>query len=300
MCPSVPLERDQRAHRHVDLAQLVGAAAVGQFDRLAERDPAGKIGWGAGNQLVRTRAAYARAGYVTLVPDIASDFKTSSFEGYRHSAPHGRDIGALIKHLRGLKAPVVLVATSRGAVSAGAALANTSGAERPDALVLTAAMLVSVGEKAPHFQMAIGHDPRRAQLPLLVVGHKKDGCMFTRPSTIDQFKAWHGGTLDVVLLDGPEGTGAACGAGSAHGFVDIDDEVVTTVTRWIVAQNLSGRLILQVGVRHEAEGLPSLLRADRRRAWRYGISRRRASDDLSATDAVHLRVLLRTRSKPDL
>jgi hypothetical protein len=204
-------------------------------------DPAGKIGWGAGNQLVRTRAAYARAGYVTLVPDIAPDFKTSSFEGYRYSAPHGRDIGALIKHLRGIKAPVVLVATSRGAVSAGAALANTSGAERPDALVLTAAMLVSVGEKAPHFQMAIGHDPRRAQLPLLVVGHKKDGCKFTRPSTIDQFKAWHGGTVDVVLLDGPEGTGDPCGVGSAHSFVDIDDEVVTIVTRWIAAQNLFAR-----------------------------------------------------------
>jgi hypothetical protein len=51
---------------------------------------------------------------------------------------------------------------------------------------------------------------------------------------------WHGGTVDVVLLDGPEGTGDVCGVGSAHGFVDIDDEVVTTVTRWIAAQNLSG------------------------------------------------------------
>jgi hypothetical protein len=206
-------------------------------------DPAGKIGWGAGNQLVRTRAAYARAGYVTLVPDIAPDLKTDNgvVDGYRYSARHGRDIGALIKHLRGIKAPVVLVATSRGAVSAGAALAITSGAERPDAVVLTAAMLASVGEKAPHFQMAIGHDPRRARLPLLVVGHQKDGCKFTRPSTIDQFKAWHGGTVDVVMLDGPEGVGDPCEARSAHGFAEIDDTVVTTVTRWIGAQKLSVR-----------------------------------------------------------
>src|SRR5262245_47710656 len=35
----------------------------------------GKIGWGAGNQLVRTRAGYAEAGFVTLVPDIAPDLK---------------------------------------------------------------------------------------------------------------------------------------------------------------------------------------------------------------------------------
>ena len=33
----------------------------------------GSIGWGAGNQLVRTRAAYSKAGFATPVPDIAPD-----------------------------------------------------------------------------------------------------------------------------------------------------------------------------------------------------------------------------------
>jgi hypothetical protein len=180
---------------------------------------------------------------VTLVPDIAPDFKTNSgvVQGYRYSAPHGRDIGALVQHLRGIKAPVVLVATSRGAVSAGVALANTTGTARPDALVMTAAMLVPVGERAPSFQMAIGHDPLRAQLPLLVVGHKKDSCRFTSPPTIDKFKAWHGGKIDIVMLDGPAGTGDPCDAYSAHGFAGIDNEVVATITRWIANQNLSAR-----------------------------------------------------------
>jgi hypothetical protein len=31
----------------------------------------GAIGWGADNQLVRTRSAYAKAQFATLVPDIA-------------------------------------------------------------------------------------------------------------------------------------------------------------------------------------------------------------------------------------
>ena len=154
---------------------------------------------------------------------------------YRYGAPHGRDIGALVQHLRGLKPPVALVATSRGAVSAGAALAHTSGLSRPDAV------LVSVGENAPHFRMAIGDDPRRARLPLLVVGHRKDTCRFTHPSTIERFKAWHGGKVDVVMLDGPAGTGDPCEAASAHGFAGIDGAVVTTVTRWIAQQNLSAR-----------------------------------------------------------
>ena len=46
---------------------------------------------------------------------------------------------------------------------------------------------------------------------------------------------------------------------------------------------------LQAGLRHEAEGLLALLGVDRRRAQRHRGGRRGgASDDLSATDAVHL------------
>src|SRR5262245_48051101 len=74
----------------------------------------GSTGWGKGNQLVRTRAAYAQAGFLTAVPDIAPDLKQG--EGgvprYRWSDTYARDIGALVKHLRGLSAPVYLVRTS--------------------------------------------------------------------------------------------------------------------------------------------------------------------------------------------
>ena len=67
------------------------AGGHGRLDLGAD----GRIGWGAGNQLVRTRAAYARAGYLTLVPDIAPDLKTATgvLDRYRYGAPHARDIG---------------------------------------------------------------------------------------------------------------------------------------------------------------------------------------------------------------
>jgi hypothetical protein len=198
--------------------------------------PAGQIGWGKGNQLVRTRAAYARAGFATLVPDIAPDLKTAGGgvkSGYRFSAEHGRDIGALVAYMRVKKAPVTLVATSRGAVSAGAAMAVATGVARPDALVLTSPMLMQIDERAPSFQKAIHNDPDRARLPLLVVGHKKDACLYTKASIIDRFKAWMGGRLDVVMLDGPAGQGDPCEAESAHGFAGIDAVVVETVSGWI-------------------------------------------------------------------
>jgi hypothetical protein len=225
-------------------AQPVGSVILlaGGHGKL-DIGPEGRLGWGAGNQLVRTRADYARSGYATLVPDIAPDLKTPTggVARYRFSPPHGRDLGALVQAMRAIKAPVVLVATSRGTVSAGAALAHTSGPARPDAVVLTAAMLVPIGDRQPNFQVALGNDPAQAQLPLLVVGHKKDRCRHTLASTIDRFTAWHGGRVDVVLLDGPAGTGDPCEARSAHGFAGIDDQVVATVTSWIKGRNLSGR-----------------------------------------------------------
>ena len=62
----------------------------------------GRIGWGEGNQLVRTRADYAKSGFVTATPDIAADLKEG--EGgvprYRWSEQHAADIGTLIQHLR--------------------------------------------------------------------------------------------------------------------------------------------------------------------------------------------------------
>jgi pimeloyl-ACP methyl ester carboxylesterase len=208
--------------------------------------PDGKIGWGAGNQLVRTRGAYMRAGFVTAVPDIAPDLKTASgvVNYYRVSQPHARDIGALVKHLRIIKAPIIVVGTSRGAISAANAVAKLSGAERPDAMVLTAAMLMPVEAKTPSAHMAAGSDPTRLQLPLLVVGHKKDTCRWTLPASIDTFKTWHergGGKVDVVMLDGPHGSGDACEAQAAHGFAGIDDQVVATVADWIKSRNLPSR-----------------------------------------------------------
>jgi hypothetical protein len=74
----------------------------------------GKIGWGGGNQLVRTRMAYARAGFATIVPDAAPDMGTpkSPKNGFRWSAEHGRDIGAVVAYMRKIKEPVAIAGTS--------------------------------------------------------------------------------------------------------------------------------------------------------------------------------------------
>jgi len=199
--------------------------------------PDGKIGWGAGNQLVRTRAAYAKAGFATIVPDAASDMGTPKApkNGFRWSAEHGRDIAAVVAYMRTIKQPVALVGTSRAAVATGASLAHVTGPGRPDMVALTAPMLMTHGSQ-PSFQQAMGNNPAKAQLPFLVVGHRKDTCAYTLPASIDAFRQWHGGKLDVVMLDGPDGRGDPCEAQAAHGFAGIDGEVVSTVSAWVKAR----------------------------------------------------------------
>jgi dienelactone hydrolase len=195
----------------------------------------GDIKWGRGNQLIRTRAEYRKQGFAVLVPDIAQDWKTPAgvVNGYRWHPRLGQDLGALVAYMRTIAEPVVVVGTSRAAVSAGAMLLVAEGKSRPDYVVLTAAMLMPSGNQ-PSFLRAIQNNKEKAQVPMFLIGHKKDQCEYTLPESIDAFRKWRGDDkLDVLLLDGPQGTGHQCEAQAAHGFIGIDDQVVKAVSEWI-------------------------------------------------------------------
>lgn len=198
----------------------------------------GSMKWGSGNQLVRTRADYLRQGFAVLVPDLAPDWKTEKgvVNGTRWNARHGADIGALVAYMRRIAEPVVLVGTSRAAVTAGITLLVTEGKNRPDYVVLTAPMLMPA-KNQPSFRQAIQGNVQKAQIRMLVIGHRKDQCEYTLPESIEAFRKWRGADgLEILLLDCPQGTGHPCEARSAHGFAEIDDQVVRAVSDWIKRQ----------------------------------------------------------------
>lgn len=197
----------------------------------------GTIGRGRGNQLVRTRAAYAAAGFVTATPDIAEDFKRGDDvdPAYRWSAAHATDLGVLVRHLRAIKAPVFVVGTSRGALSVAALVAREQGAARPDAFVITSGLLMDRGRNVPSVQT---HIPTIASTPLsgLLVGHRQDACRFTPAADMPRFKSLLAASplVDVVYLDGGgPPRGEPCEARHFHGFEGIDGEVVAVVTSWL-------------------------------------------------------------------
>jgi pimeloyl-ACP methyl ester carboxylesterase len=199
----------------------------------------GSIGWGAGNQVVRTRAGYAKAGFVTLVPDIARDLKQGSggVPRYRWSEAYAKDIGALVVHLRRIAEPVYLVGTSRAALSVANAAARLTGPEDPDAIVITSGMLMHVSDKQPSVERSVGRLERITQ-PTFIVFHAKDSCRYTPASSAKPFLALltKARKADVRILEGGSaGSGDPCEARTHHGFQGQDDEVVQVVTEWLKA-----------------------------------------------------------------
>ena len=194
-------------------------------------DESGKINRLFGNQLVRTRAFYVRAGFATAVPDIASDLKdTQNYRG--NGATHGRDIAAVIAHMRAIKGPVALVATSRGALSAATVMLRQSDT-LPDALVITSGVLRGPNSSAE----AIGN-PANIKVPVLLIAHQDDTCRVTLPADMAVYAARLTGSrkVDTITLSG--GTRSQddpCEAYGPHGFAGIDQLVVETVTNWLKA-----------------------------------------------------------------
>ena len=203
--------------------------------------PAGDITKLRFNQLVRTRALYASAGYVTLVPDIAPSFKLGASgvaELYRANRAFAQDVGAMVKYLRGIvPKPIVVVGTSRGSLSVANVVAKLKGEgeRRPDAAVLTAAFL-KVGANVPGltvFKLANGN-PRLLDVPTMLVWHVADSCPHTSAATVPAFRTWYEGSgrklVEKSFSGGLPPESEPCEARAPHGFYGLDPSVVTAIT----------------------------------------------------------------------
>jgi hypothetical protein len=173
----------------------------------------GNIGVGAdgaiarqGNQLVRTRGAYAARGFAVLVPDCCVD------------------VAAAVQYMQQY-GKVTLVGTSRGTQRAARGIA--AGA-RPARLVLTSGFLSDASGDSDNVMRIVGSPD--ALPPTLIVHHRHDECRKTSPDGVKPFLDWAGGKARVVWLDGGDSQGDACEAFAHHGFNGIDGQVVAVVS----------------------------------------------------------------------
>ncbi|CCE09911.1 conserved exported hypothetical protein [Bradyrhizobium sp. STM 3843] len=156
-----------------------------------------------GNQLVRTRNAYAAHGLAVLVAD------------------YGTDLKAAVDYMAAIKRPVTVIATSRGTLRAAQGIA---GGARPDALVLTSGFLSQESGSSSNVMSILGSP---SALPrTLIIHHTNDACKFTLPAGVDPFIKWSGGRARVRWLSGGAEQGDPCEARGHHGFNGLDGQVV--------------------------------------------------------------------------
>jgi hypothetical protein len=157
-----------------------------------------------GNQLVRTRNAYAARGLAVLVADYSTD------------------LTAAVAYMAAVKRPVTVIATSRGTQRAAEGIARGA---RPDALVLTSGFLSPESGSSSNVMSILGSP---SALPrTLVIHHQADACKFTLPAGVDSFIKWAGGRARVRWLSGGAEQGDPCEAYGHHGFNGLDGQVVS-------------------------------------------------------------------------
>ena len=191
------------------------------------------MNWGRNNFLVRSRELFANNNFIVAVVDAPSDQhdEQGMLGGFRDSDEHVVDIDHVIGYLREeFKLPVWLVGTSRGTESA-TKLAIFSEQE-PHGLVLTSSMVGENANGAAVTEMNL----EAITIPTLVVSHLQDGCHHTPHEGADVIKNMleNSKNVEVKKFDGgDEISNNPCKAKTHHGFLDIEEDVVNYISKFI-------------------------------------------------------------------
>jgi hypothetical protein len=170
--------------------------------RIAAGDH-GDINGLKGNQLVRTRQAYAARGLAVLVVDANTP------------------LDGAVQYMAAIKRPVTVIGTSRGTIRAAQGIA---GGARPDALVLTSGLLSAESGSGQNVMSILGSP---ASLPrTLVIHHRQDSCRLTLPAGVEPFVKWSAGRARAVWVSGGVSEGDPCEARAYHGFNGLDGQIV--------------------------------------------------------------------------
>jgi pimeloyl-ACP methyl ester carboxylesterase len=184
----------------------------------------------------RQRELFAQPQFAVAVIDTPSDQKGME-EEFRQSANHFADMEAVARELRGRfpKARIVLMAHSRGTVSAGY-VARALG-DRVGAIVLFSGRY-HVTPRAPDAPPGgpggsglSGLDLGSLKSSVLLVHHAKDACPATPFAQAEALSA----RIPTIRANGSDeaSSGPPCGLGTNHWFVGMEKAVGEEVVKWL-------------------------------------------------------------------
>ncbi len=200
-----------------------------------------------GNALIRMMPIFSAMGFATALVDAPSDYHgVDGLGGFRIKPEHAQDLGKLINELHTrTHGAVWLIGTSRGTISAantasrftGSATGSATGSSTADGLVLTSALMLGQNNARISWaaQTVFDLPLEEIRVPLLVIGHVKDGCPRSPANLMGnilaQSKSAHPKMLTVTGGSGDHG--AACEGYSAHGYIGQEEEVASAIARFI-------------------------------------------------------------------
>jgi pimeloyl-ACP methyl ester carboxylesterase len=187
-----------------------------------------------GNFLFRSADRFVQDGLLVAVVDVPSDLSGGLWER-RTGEDHAADIAAVIAALRAeTRAPVWLIGTSMGTLSAASAAARlkTGG---PDGIVLTSSVTESSRMSRETVKTVRLED---IAVPVLIVHHEHDGCRSSpyagAEALVDRMK--RSPRREFMAFDGGDPPRSEpCEAFAQHGYLGIENRVVDAIAAWIKA-----------------------------------------------------------------
>ena len=200
---------------------------------------AGGIGYRNGtpqsnNFLIRSRDHFAtgnpNGAFNVALLGNASDLRQLD-PVLRARAEHVQDIAAVVAHIRARNnAPIWLIGTSQGTISAAAAAIELG--DKIDGIILSASITAF---KIPTSVPLLAID--KIRVPVLVISHEKDSCSATRPDEnrfiVDKLKNARVKKL-ILLNGGQDPTGNECEALHWHGFINFEAQASKAMTDWVL------------------------------------------------------------------
>lgn len=195
---------------------------------------AGDDAWPDGqNFLIRTGKQFAAQSYNIAMVSRASDQNDLDY-ATRIGGAHLQDLHTVLTRVQSLSnAPIWIVGTSRGTVSATALAIAERDNPAIGGVVLTSSV-VSWRKSGAVPRQALA----RIQVPVLVVHHRHDACVVCNPAEVPAIVEGLSASSRKALLwmDGGEPRdGDTCGPWHHHGYAGIEDETVAAIARWIAA-----------------------------------------------------------------
>eukprot|EP01030_Chromulinospumella_sphaerica_P006784 gene6784-6636_t len=183
------------------------------------------------NFLVRSAPYFVANGFNVAIFGRPSDTQDLDYAD-RISETHMADVRKVLEFVKHkADAPVWLVGTSRGTISATAAAIHLPG--EMAGLVLTASV---VSDQKP------GAIPKQAldriRVPVLVVHHAQDACPLCKPHEVPAILRGLTNApvkKEIMLNGGANPTGHVCEALHWHGFIGMEREAVDGMAGWMKA-----------------------------------------------------------------